>query len=66
MAGWITIHSITYEVLPRSQGSVLKVTLDYERLLAPSLIFSPMMALAGKLSMGVLAEDTRVRAEAGA
>lgn len=59
----IAIDSITYEVVPQSQGSQLQVTLNYERLLAPSLIFSPMMALAGKLSMEVLAEDTKLRAE---
>ncbi len=63
MANWIAITSITYEVVPRDQGSLLRVTLDYERLLAPSLIFKPMMALAGTLSMGVLAEDTKARAE---
>ncbi|CAN0604906.1 unnamed protein product, partial [Ectocarpus sp. 12 AP-2014] len=63
MANWIAITSITYEVVPHDQGSLLRVTLDYERLLAPSLIFEPMMAFAGNLSMGVLAEDTKARAE---
>ena len=65
MAQWIAINSISYEVLPDVRGSRLNVTLDYERLLAPWLIFSPMMTLAGKLSMGVLAEDTKARAEMG-
>lgn len=63
MVSWIAIKSITYNVVPRGQGSLLEVTLDYERLLAPSLIFNPMMEAAAWLAMGVLAEDTKERAE---
>ncbi len=61
---WAQIKSITYEVLPASEGSTLRVTLDYERLLAPSWVFTPMMKVAARLGMGVLATDTKQRAEA--
>ena len=64
MANWVTFRSITYDVLPRPEGTELGVTLEYESLLAPAWVFVPMVDGAARLAAGVLARDTMERAEA--
>lgn len=63
MAHWFGIRSLTYTIADDPAGARLDVRLDYERLLAPSWIFTPMVENAAYLAMSVLAEDTKRRAE---
>ena len=60
---WVTHRALTYRVLPDGEGSTLTVALDYDRLLAPTWFFRPYIRLAAWLAVGVLARDTRQRAE---
>ncbi|MEL6781962.1 MAG: hypothetical protein AAFO51_06255 [Pseudomonadota bacterium] len=61
---WIALQSLSYDIAPMPGGNVLNVSLTYDRLLSPSWAFAPMMRVAARLAMGVLAGDTKARAEA--
>lgn len=61
---WVAFKSLTYTIKDDPAGARLEVRLDYERLLAPSWIFSPMVESAAHLAASVLARDTKERAEA--
>ena len=60
---WVTHRALTYRVVPDGEGSALTVALDYDRLLSPAWFFRPYIRLAAWLAVGVLARDTRQRAE---
>ncbi|MEM8592814.1 MAG: SRPBCC family protein [Pseudomonadota bacterium] len=64
IAQWVDIHQLSYSVVPEGTGTRLDVSLTFDRLLAPTWAFGPLMKGAGILSMGVLALDTAERAEA--
>ena len=66
MANWVRFRAIAYEVRPRSGGTRVSVTLEYERRLAPAWVFGPMMRGAAHLAADVLARDTVERAAARA
>ncbi|MGE3845075.1 MAG: hypothetical protein AB7I50_26225 [Vicinamibacterales bacterium] len=61
---WVTHRALTFRVARAAEGSRLTVALDYDRLLAPAWFFRPYIRLAARLAVGVLARDTRQRAEA--
>lgn len=61
---WVTHRSLTFRVVAAGEGSRLTVALDYDRLLAPAWFFRPYIRFAAWLAVGVLARDTRQRAEA--
>ena len=61
---WIGYKYLTYEVHPLGNQSELRVSLDFERKLAPSWFFTPVMKTGAYLAMNVLARDTKHRAEA--
>lgn len=63
IARWVTHRALTFRVVPAGEGSRLTVALDYDRLLAPAWFFRPYIRLAARLAVGVLARDTRLRAE---
>ncbi|MEM7058707.1 MAG: hypothetical protein AAF557_14040 [Pseudomonadota bacterium] len=63
MARWVALKSLTYTVVEDRAGAHLDVRLDYDRLLAPSWIFTPMIESATYLAASVLARDTVERAE---
>jgi len=63
IAGWVRQKSLTFKVEPGGTGSLLTVTSDYDRLLAPAWFFKPYIKLAAYLAVDVLARDTRQRAE---
>jgi len=63
IANWVAHKHLTYRVDPAGQGSRLTVTLDYDRLLAPSWFFTPLTKGAAHLAMDVLARDVKTRAE---
>jgi hypothetical protein len=62
-AGWIAYQRLTYRVDPVAGGTVVSVTLDYERKLAPAWFFGPAMKGAAFLAVDVLARDVTARAE---
>ncbi|MEM6550455.1 MAG: hypothetical protein AAF713_22460 [Pseudomonadota bacterium] len=64
LSRWIALRSLSYDIAPALGGSILHVSLTYDRLLSPSWAFDPMMRMAARLAMGVLAGDTKARAEA--
>jgi hypothetical protein len=63
IAWWVTQRALTFRVVPAGEESRLTVTLEYDRLLAPAWFFRPYIRLAAWLAVGVLARDTRQRAE---
>ena len=63
MARWVAFRELTYTIHDTDGGARLDVRLDYQRLLAPSWIFTPMIENAAFLAMSVLARDTKLRAE---
>lgn len=62
-ANWIAYKSLTYTVQPENSGTRLSVSLDFDRLLAPSWFFTPMTKGASRLAMDVLARDVKSRSE---
>lgn len=64
MASWIGFHALSYQVRPQGKATQLSVSLEYRRKLAPAWFFDPLMKGAAHLAMGVLARDTKARAEA--
>ena len=60
-ADWVAFEAITYDVLPHGDGTEIRVTLEYESLLAPAWIFGPIMRAASYMAAGVLARDTAER-----
>ena len=66
IAEWVRHRTLTFRVEPAEAGagSRLTVSLHYDRLLAPAWFFRPYIRLAAWLAVGVLARDTRLRAEA--
>lgn len=60
---WVAFKSLSYDVSEHPAGAEIEVRLDYERLLAPSWIFDPMVQTAASLAASVLARDTKFRAE---
>lgn len=63
IANWVAHKHLTYRVDPAGQGTRLTVSLDYDRLLAPSWFFTPLTKGAAHLAMDVLARDVKTRAE---
>ncbi|MEL6954760.1 MAG: hypothetical protein AAGM12_15565 [Pseudomonadota bacterium] len=61
LANWMAFHTIVYEVFPTDDGSHLRVSLEYERRLAPTWIMTPVMQGAGWLAMDTLARDVEAR-----
>ncbi|SFJ57171.1 SRPBCC family protein [Jannaschia pohangensis] len=59
---WIAIRTITYEVVPTEGGTRLSVEVEFDRKLAPALVFGPMMRAATSMAAGVLGRDTAARA----
>lgn len=64
IGNWIGHKYLTYEVYPVGRQSELRVSLDFERKLAPFWFFTPVMKTGTYLAMSVLARDTKHRAEA--
>lgn len=63
--GWITVKSIRYDVIEQTDSAAtLRVTMSFERQLAPAFAFTPLMRAAGYFAMDVLARDVKTRAEA--
>lgn len=62
-ARWIEFRNLSYTVEPEGDGTRLSVRLGYDRLLAPSWFFSPLMKSAAFLAMHVLARDVKARVE---
>ena len=60
---WVKHRALTFRVVPEGESSQLTVALDYDRLLSPAWFFRPYIRLAAWLAVGVLARDTRQRAE---
>ena len=60
---WVRHRALTFRVMQEGGSSQLTVALDYDRLLAPAWFFRPYIRLAAWLAVGVLARDTRQRAE---
>lgn len=65
ISNWVAHKSLTYQVVPTNAGTRLDVTLRFDRLLAPSVVFGPLSHWAAVLAMDVLARDVEQRAEAG-
>jgi hypothetical protein len=64
IAYWVRHKDITFRVERVSDTTTrLTVALSYERLLSPAWFFRPYMHVAASLAMGVLARDTKARAE---
>jgi Polyketide cyclase / dehydrase and lipid transport len=64
IAQWVHHRALTFRVEPDGTGTRLTVGWHYDRLLAPAWFFQPMMRAAAGLATGVLARDTKGRAEA--
>lgn len=62
-ANWISFQSLTYRTTSEEGRTRLEVSLGFERRLAPSWFFTPLMNEAARLAMDVLARDVRARAE---
>lgn len=62
-AQWISFEALTYSVRETDAGSLLTVSLAYDRELSPSWFFGPMMRGAAFFAVGVLAGDVKARAE---
>ncbi|MEP3345396.1 MAG: SRPBCC family protein [Litoreibacter sp.] len=60
---WVQHQYLTYSVVPDGEGTRLSVSLEYDRLLAPSWFFTPLTKGAAHLAMDVLARDVATRAE---
>jgi hypothetical protein len=64
IAMWVRHKDITFHVERLTETTTrLTVALSYERLLSPAWFFRPYMHVAAALAMGVLARDTKARAE---
>ena len=63
IANWVKHNSISFRVNTTPSGARLTVTADYDLLLAPAWFFQPLVALAARLAVDVLARDTKARAE---
>lgn len=63
IANWVKHNSISFRVEPGLTGSRITVAADYDRILAPAWFFQPVVALAARLAVDVLARDTKARAE---
>ncbi|MEO0924098.1 MAG: SRPBCC family protein, partial [Pseudomonadota bacterium] len=64
IANWVRHEKLIYEVVPHGAQTELSVSLHFERRLAPSWFFTPVMKASAFLAMDVLARDTKARAEA--
>lgn len=60
---WVKFDKLIYQVRQENDFSRLTVTLEYERLLAPTLVFKPVVKSAAYLAMDVLARDVQSRSE---
>jgi hypothetical protein len=64
IAYWVRHKDITFRVERHTETTTrLTVALSYERLLSPAWFFRPYIHVAAALAMGVLARDTKARAE---
>jgi hypothetical protein len=63
IANWVTHKTLSYTTHTIGDETRLDVTLNFDRDLAPAWFFNPVMKFAGKLAMGVLANDVKNRAE---
>ena len=63
IAGWVGHRRLIYDVVPDALGTRLTVTLEFDRLLAPAVVFGPAITAAAYLAMDVLARDIKLRAE---
>lgn len=61
--GWVRYTHLTYTVTPQENDTLLTVTFDFERRLAPRWFFGPVMRGASYLAADVLARDVAARAE---
>jgi hypothetical protein len=64
-ANWVSYQSLTYRTRTEQGLTILDVTLEYDRLLAPAWFFAPAIKGAAYLAMDVLARDVKSRAEDG-
>lgn len=62
-ANWIGFQTLSYRTTSENGLTRLEVSLGFERRLAPSWFFTPMMNEAARLAMDVLARDVKTRAE---
>lgn len=62
-ANWVSYKTLSYTTHVVGDQTQLDVTLTYERDLAPSWFFTPVVKFAAYLAMGVLAKDVKNRAE---
>ncbi|WP_298256943.1 SRPBCC family protein [uncultured Litoreibacter sp.] len=62
-ATWLKHRHLTYHVQAEPHGTRVSVSLEYDRLLAPSWFFTPVTKGAAYLAMDVLARDVMARAE---
>lgn len=62
-AMWVAHQRLIYVVESEGEGTRLTVSLEYDRLLAPSWFFTPATKGAAYLAMDVLARDVKIRAE---
>lgn len=62
-ANWISFQSLSYRTTSEEGRTRLEVSLGFERRLAPSWFFTPIMNEAARLAMDVLARDVKARAE---
>ena len=63
-AMWVAHKHLTYRVEAAGNDATrLTVSLDYDRMLAPSWFFTPATKGAARLAMDVLARDVKSRAE---
>lgn len=60
-AGWVSYRSLRYDVIPVSEGTILRVSFDFERHLAPAWFFRPILRVASTLAADVLARDVALR-----
>jgi len=63
IAGWVRQRALSFRVEPAGTGSLLTVSLEYDRLLSPAWFFRPYIRLASYLAVDVLARDTKERAQ---
>jgi len=64
VANWVAHKQLTYRVTPTATGSVLTVSLGYERLLSPAWFFNTISHAAAYLATSTLAKDVKQRSEA--
>ena len=63
IANWVSHKTLTFRTQAIGNKTQLDVTLTYDRDLAPSWFFTPVVKFSAYLAMGVLANDVKNRAE---